>query len=254
MPCTSTTTGPLPADRYKRRWPCRTISCSASPSARLLARGWHQSRRVYRRLSTFEIASGLECGGMATHRPAGAALRRERMLAAIRERHFVHVGELSERFGISEVTVRNDLDELAARGEVHRIRGGAIPRPARAERRSRSARRASRTRSGDRPRRGRAGARRRGAARGRRHHDRRRGPRAGRPDRAAERHRVHQRAQDGAGAGGGRSRASPSCCWAARCVRCSTRSWSRSPRSILERINGADADPRLQRRRPRRAA
>jgi DeoR family transcriptional regulator of aga operon len=50
------------------------------------------------------------------------------MLAAIQERHFLRVGELSERFGISEVTVRSDLDVLASRGEVHRIRGGAIPR------------------------------------------------------------------------------------------------------------------------------
>jgi DeoR family transcriptional regulator of aga operon len=55
------------------------------------------------------------------------ALRRDQMLTAIRERHFLHVRELSERFGISEVTVRSDLDELAARGEVHRIRGGALP-------------------------------------------------------------------------------------------------------------------------------
>jgi DeoR family transcriptional regulator of aga operon len=57
-----------------------------------------------------------------------ASERREQMLAAIQERHFLHVGELSRRFGISEVTVRTDLDSLASRGEVHRIRGGAIPR------------------------------------------------------------------------------------------------------------------------------
>jgi len=50
------------------------------------------------------------------------------MLAAIRERDFVRVVDLSERFGISEVTVRSDLDVLASRGDVHRIRGGAIPR------------------------------------------------------------------------------------------------------------------------------
>ena len=60
--------------------------------------------------------------------PVNAALRRDRMLAVIRESDFVRVGELSERFGISEVTVRSDLDALAGRGEVHRIRGGAIPR------------------------------------------------------------------------------------------------------------------------------
>src|SRR5690349_24151471 len=60
--------------------------------------------------------------------PVNASLRRDRMLAVIRERDFVRVGELSERFEVSEVTVRSDLDALASRGEVHRIRGGAIPR------------------------------------------------------------------------------------------------------------------------------
>jgi DeoR family transcriptional regulator of aga operon len=61
-------------------------------------------------------------------RPPDAALRRDQMLEAIRERHFLDVRELSERFGISEVTVRSDLDELASRGDVHRIRGGALTR------------------------------------------------------------------------------------------------------------------------------
>ncbi len=60
--------------------------------------------------------------------PVPQALRRERMLAEIREREFVRVGELSDRFGVSEMTVRGDLDSLAARGKVHRVRGGAIPR------------------------------------------------------------------------------------------------------------------------------
>jgi DeoR family transcriptional regulator, aga operon transcriptional repressor len=60
--------------------------------------------------------------------PVPPSLRRERMLAEIKEREFVRVGELSSRFGVSEVTVRGDLDSLAARGKVHRVRGGAIPR------------------------------------------------------------------------------------------------------------------------------
>lgn len=60
--------------------------------------------------------------------PVPPSLRRERMLAEIREREFVRVGELSSRFGVSEVTVRGDLDSLAAKGKVHRVRGGAIPR------------------------------------------------------------------------------------------------------------------------------
>lgn len=56
--------------------------------------------------------------------------RRNRMLAVIQERAFSRVGELSERFGISEVTVRNDLAALADRGRILRVRGGAIPRAA----------------------------------------------------------------------------------------------------------------------------
>src|SRR6266496_2808317 len=63
-----------------------------------------------------------------TKRAPDAAERRDQMLAAIQERQFLDVGELSRRFRISEVTVRSDLDVLASRGDVHRIRGGAIPR------------------------------------------------------------------------------------------------------------------------------
>jgi DeoR family transcriptional regulator of aga operon len=60
--------------------------------------------------------------------PVPATLRRERMLAEIKDREFVRVAELSSRFGVSEMTVRADLDSLAATGKVHRVRGGAIPR------------------------------------------------------------------------------------------------------------------------------
>jgi DeoR family transcriptional regulator, aga operon transcriptional repressor len=54
--------------------------------------------------------------------------RRVRILALIRERQFIPVAELSDRFGISEVTVRSDLAALAAEGHIQRIRGGAMPR------------------------------------------------------------------------------------------------------------------------------
>ena len=50
------------------------------------------------------------------------------MLLLIKNREYVRVGELSEHFGISEVTIRSDLGALAARGQIHRVRGGAIPR------------------------------------------------------------------------------------------------------------------------------
>src|SRR3954453_8493186 len=48
------------------------------------------------------------------------------MLSAIRAAEFLRVTELGERFGVSEVTVRADLDALAALGEVRRGHGGGM--------------------------------------------------------------------------------------------------------------------------------
>src|SRR3954452_18212035 len=53
-------------------------------------------------------------------------LRRERMLAIIRDCGFVSVTDLAGMFGISTVTVRTDLDRLASRGRVRRVRGGVV--------------------------------------------------------------------------------------------------------------------------------
>jgi len=55
-----------------------------------------------------------------------AAVRRARMLNALRDREFLRVHDLGEMFGVSEVTVRGDLDHLAAQGEVRRVHGGAM--------------------------------------------------------------------------------------------------------------------------------
>jgi len=75
--------------------------------------------------------------------PLPAAVRREAMLSALKEHEFLRVTELGERFGVSEVTVRGDLDALAAGGEVRRVHGGAIllanPRAERSFEDSRSA-------------------------------------------------------------------------------------------------------------------
>ena len=59
---------------------------------------------------------------------APAVIRRQRMLAMIGDRGFVRVGELSEIFGVSEVTVRGDLDALECTQGVRRVHGGAMPR------------------------------------------------------------------------------------------------------------------------------
>lgn len=58
--------------------------------------------------------------------PLPAAVRRERMLQMIAERQFVRVADLSEAFGISDVTVRADLAALQSTHAVRRVRGGVI--------------------------------------------------------------------------------------------------------------------------------
>ena len=55
-----------------------------------------------------------------------AAVRRQRMLAMITARDFVRVAELAEVFGVSDVTVRADLDSLGEAQSIRRVRGGAV--------------------------------------------------------------------------------------------------------------------------------
>ncbi len=58
-------------------------------------------------------------------RPSLPAQRRQDMLRAVRSGQ-VHVGELAEEFGVSEMTVRRDLGRLASEGKIERVRGGAV--------------------------------------------------------------------------------------------------------------------------------
>ena len=52
--------------------------------------------------------------------------RREKILALLSENGKVYVHELSERFKVSEVTIRNDLDQLEKKNHLIRARGGAL--------------------------------------------------------------------------------------------------------------------------------
>jgi DeoR family transcriptional regulator of aga operon len=54
-------------------------------------------------------------------------VRQERITALVEEQGFVRVSDLSNRFGVSTVTVRTDLQSLESHGRVRRIRGGAMP-------------------------------------------------------------------------------------------------------------------------------
>ncbi|HEX9044079.1 MAG TPA: DeoR/GlpR family DNA-binding transcription regulator [Candidatus Limnocylindrales bacterium] len=56
------------------------------------------------------------------------SLRRDRVFETIRRHEFVSVADLSDAFGVSEVTIRSDLEALAEDGKIRRVRGGAIHR------------------------------------------------------------------------------------------------------------------------------
>jgi len=52
--------------------------------------------------------------------------RREQILVRLNEQDRTSVSELSQSLGVSEVTVRKDLDQLEAQGMITRIHGGAV--------------------------------------------------------------------------------------------------------------------------------
>ncbi|WP_296138040.1 DeoR/GlpR family DNA-binding transcription regulator [uncultured Tessaracoccus sp.] len=51
--------------------------------------------------------------------------RQLRITTMVRDRGFVTVSQLCDMFGVSEATVRRDLDSLADAGQIRRVRGGA---------------------------------------------------------------------------------------------------------------------------------
>ena len=66
-------------------------------------------------------------GGVDVEENLPAEVRQQRTHEYLNERGFVRVRELSDRFGISTVTARNDLDALEQRRLVQRVHGGAMP-------------------------------------------------------------------------------------------------------------------------------
>jgi DeoR family transcriptional regulator of aga operon len=57
---------------------------------------------------------------------APASVRRARILELLAAAGFVKVAELSPVFGVSEVTIRSDLDSLESEGRLDRVHGGAV--------------------------------------------------------------------------------------------------------------------------------
>jgi DeoR family transcriptional regulator of aga operon len=52
--------------------------------------------------------------------------RRQRILTQVRARDFVRIQDLSRQLGVSEVTIRADVDRLARDGGLRRVRGGVM--------------------------------------------------------------------------------------------------------------------------------
>lgn len=58
--------------------------------------------------------------------PLSAEQRRTAILECLERDQIVKVAELSEQFGISQVSVRRDLDTLERQGLLQRVHGGAV--------------------------------------------------------------------------------------------------------------------------------
>ncbi|MDX3384273.1 DeoR/GlpR family DNA-binding transcription regulator [Streptomyces niveiscabiei] len=56
-----------------------------------------------------------------------AEQRRALILDEVRRRGGVRVNELTRRLGVSDMTIRRDLDALAKQGVVEKVHGGAVP-------------------------------------------------------------------------------------------------------------------------------
>lgn len=79
------------------------------------------------RIVAYAVAQRTEAHGFEQRvRIVLAEQRRQEVLSAVRAGRTVETASLARRFGVSEMTIRRDLDELAGRGLVRRVRGGAV--------------------------------------------------------------------------------------------------------------------------------
>ena len=72
---------------------------------------------------TWNILSG---GGDGPSSRDLAPQRRQRIRSIVDSRRAARLEELSAALGVSQATVRRDLDELAAEGKLRRVHGGAV--------------------------------------------------------------------------------------------------------------------------------
>ena len=57
---------------------------------------------------------------------SGSEARRQQLLDFVRHHEFARIQDLARHLGVSEVTIRSDIDILARAGGIRRVRGGAM--------------------------------------------------------------------------------------------------------------------------------
>lgn len=57
---------------------------------------------------------------------SGSEARRQQLLNFVRHHEFARIQDLARQLGVSEVTIRSDIDILARAGGIRRVRGGAM--------------------------------------------------------------------------------------------------------------------------------
>lgn len=75
-------------------------------------------------MSEAQRSEPLPAGGAGDTLASGE--RRQRILSLVRARDFVRIQDLSRQLGVSEVTIRSDVDALARDGGLRRVRGGVM--------------------------------------------------------------------------------------------------------------------------------
>jgi DeoR family transcriptional regulator of aga operon len=83
--------------------------------------------------STFDLiramsntAAFAESHSSSVAESSGSEARRQQLLDFVRHHEFARIQDLARQLGVSEVTIRSDIDILARAGGIRRVRGGAM--------------------------------------------------------------------------------------------------------------------------------
>jgi DeoR family transcriptional regulator of aga operon len=83
--------------------------------------------------STFDLiramsntAAFAESPSSSVAESSGSEARRQQLLDFVRHHEFARIQDLARQLGVSEVTIRSDIDILARAGGIRRVRGGAM--------------------------------------------------------------------------------------------------------------------------------